>query len=74
MVQQTSILSNPVEQNEIDENETINEKLRLVPHDDEDQGIKFSITVSLPACTWYMPLLSYMQLSFTTWETASGCN
>jgi hypothetical protein len=39
MVQQTSIPSNPVEQNEIDENETINEKLRLVPHDDEDQGI-----------------------------------
>ncbi|XP_046439306.1 putative inorganic phosphate cotransporter isoform X1 [Daphnia pulex] len=36
MVQQTSI---PVtEQHEVDENETVNEKLRLVPHDDEDQG------------------------------------
>ena len=56
MVQKTIIPSNPVEQNEIDENETINEKLRLVPHDDEDQGIMFSITVSLPACAWHIVL------------------
>ncbi len=41
MVQQTSI---PVtEQHEVDENEIVNEKLRLVPHDDEDQGMKLSI-------------------------------
>lgn len=37
MVQQTSLPINPVESSDVDD-ETINEKQRLVPHDDDNQG------------------------------------
>lgn len=52
MVQQSSLLVNPVEPNELDE------KLRLIPQDDEDQGINCVV--------WKAGLPSYLVILFCT--------